>query len=208
MPAISMDVTVSFILEHATHAHWAVFGLLMLAGLNFPISEDVLIIISGMLASTVAPENTWKLFSAVYLGAYISDFIPYLLGRRYGHNLWRLPWFSRMLKPNKIKQIRGYYRKFGLLTLLIGRFIPFGVRNCLFLSAGIGKMRFVKFAICDGIACLISNASLFTLAFLFGKNYSLLLKQMKFFNILLFSAFVIALITIIWYKRSKSVEKI
>jgi membrane-associated protein len=202
-----MDFSVDFIIEHASYAHWAIFGLFMLAGLNFPISEDVLIIVSGMLASTVIPENFWKLFSAVYLGAYISDFFPYLLGRRYGHNLWRLPWFSRMLKPHKIKQIKGYYQKYGMMTLLIGRFIPFGIRNCLFLSAGIGKMRFVKFALCDGIACFISNATLFTLAFLFGKNYCLLLNQMKFFNILLFSAFVIALIAIIWYKRYKSIEK-
>ena len=42
-------------------------------------------------------------------------------------------------------QIENYYTKYGVVTLLIGRFIPFGVRNCLFVTAGIGKMRFWKF---------------------------------------------------------------
>jgi len=151
----------AFFMAHAHYAHFVIFGLFMLAGLNIPISEDVLIIASGMLASTIVPENTWKLFLAVFLGAYLSDFIPYYLGRRFGHNLWNVRWFSRMVKPHRLEQIKHYYHKYGILTLLIGRFIPFGVRNCLFLSAGLGKMRFWKFAMSDGIACLISNTTLF-----------------------------------------------
>ena len=99
----------------------------MLAGLNFPISEDLLIIISGVLASTVVPENTWKLFLAVVLGAYLSDWIPYWLGRCFGPNLWKLRWFSRMIKPERLDQVRDYYSRYGILTLLVGRFIPFGV---------------------------------------------------------------------------------
>jgi len=197
-----MESILPFIQDHAPHAHWFIFGLLMLAGLNVPVSEDLLIIISGILASTFVPENTWKLFTAVFLGAYLSDWMVYWIGRLWGAHLWRMRWFARMFKPKRLEQIKQYYKKYGVLTLLVGRFIPFGVRNCLFATAGMGKMRFRKFLIGDGIACLLSNATLFTIAYFCGKNCSYFIR---YFNVTIFATFVIALIAFIWYKKSKTI---
>lgn len=198
-----MEQIFQFIFLHASYAHWVVFGLFMLAGLNLPISEDLLIIISGVLSSTVIPENTWKLFLAVFLGAYLSDWIPYWIGRRFGANLWNMPWFAKKIKKERLGQVKQYYAKYGILTLLVGRFIPFGVRNCLFAAAGMGKMRFWKFLLGDGIACLISNTTLFTLAFFCGKNYQILLDKLKVLNVAFFLFFLVALIGLIWYKKSQ-----
>ncbi len=196
-----------FIFEHAAYAHWVVFLLFMLAGLNVPISEDLLIITSGVIASAIIPENTWKLFACVFFGAYISDFFPYFIGRRFGENLWKIRWFSRMIKRERLEQIKSYYARYGVLTLLIGRFIPFGVRNCLFLSSGLGKMRFWKFAMSDGIACLLSNTTLFSLAFLFGKNYALLMQHLKVVNIAVFIAFACIGILYLLYRWKKTSKR-
>lgn len=198
-----MDSLIQIIFEHAQYAHWIVFGALMLAGLNVPISEDLMIIFSAVLAATVVPENTYKLFLGVFLGAYISDWACYWLGRHFGPKLWNIKWFARSFDQKRIDQIHEYYRKYGFLTLLVGRFIPFGVRNGLFLTAGLGKMPFGKFLISDGIACIASNTILFTLAYNVGKNYETLLSMVKTFNIFLFSAFAVAIIGFIWYKRRK-----
>lgn len=196
-----METILPFIQENAPYAHWVIFGLLMLAGLNFPISEDVVVILSGVLASTLVPENTWKLFVAVFLGAYLSDWIVYWMGRLWGTKLWKIRWFARIFHPKRLNQIKKYYQQYGMLTLVVGRFIPFGVRNCLFATAGIGKMFFWKFLLADGIACLCSNATLFTVAYFCGKNCSSL---MRFINIVIFSIFLVALIGFIWYKKKKS----
>lgn len=198
-----METILPFIQEHAHQAHWFLFGLLMLAGLNFPVSEDLVIVVSGVLASTFVPENTWKLFTAVFLGAYLSDWIVYWIGRLWGAHLWRMRWFARLLKPKRLEQIEQYYKKYGLLTLLVGRFIPFGVRNCLFATAGMGKMRFGKFLIGDGIACLFSNATLFTIAYFCGKNCSYFVRYV---NATIFAIFVVALIAFIWYKKTKTIS--
>ncbi|EKE08018.1 MAG: hypothetical protein ACD_17C00394G0001, partial [uncultured bacterium] len=99
---------------------------------------------------------------------------------------------------------QSYYEKYGFWTLLVGRFIPFGVRNCLFLTAGLGKMHFGKFLLSDGIACILSNTVLFSLAYVVGKNYTSLISSLKTFNIFLFSAFVVAIIGYLWYKRKKN----
>lgn len=195
----------NFILENAQFAHWWIFSLLMLAGLNFPISEDLLIIISAVLASTVVPENTWKLFTAIFLGAYLSDWMVYGIGRWLGPKLHKVRWFARVFREDKIKKIHNYYKKYGTLTLILGRFIPFGIRNGLFVTAGIGRMRFLKFILIDGVACLMSNAALFTLTYYCGKNFSYIVKSV---NIILFVIFAIAVIGYLWYKRRKNAEHI
>ena len=202
-----MDTVIQFLFEHAHHAHWIIFGALMLAGLNVPISEDFMIILSAVLAATVVPENTSLLFTFVFLGCYLSDWVCYWIGRKLGLKLWDIKWFAKTVDKKRLDSIHNYYEKYGFLTLLVGRFIPFGVRNCLFLSAGVGKMHFGKFLISDGIACIISNSTLFTLAYYTGKNYEALLHFVKTFNIFLFILFLVSIIGVIWYKRRTSCSK-
>lgn len=189
-----METLLQWASHHALYAHWIFFGVLLLSGLNLPISEDLIIIMSASLAATLVPENTLKLFAAVFLGCYLSDSLCYGLGRFLGP---RLP----AAKKKRVDQIQSYYAKYGFWTLLVGRFIPFGVRNALFLTAGLGKMSYRKFLFSDGIACALSNTTLFTLAYLAGKHHETLLANLKKFNIFLFLAFAVAGIGFIWYKR-------
>jgi membrane protein DedA with SNARE-associated domain len=175
----------------------------MLAGLNFPISEDLLLIISGVLASTIVPENTYKLFLGVFLGAYLSDWVAYWIGRSLGTQLWRFRWFARGVKRERFEKVERYYERYGAITLLVGRFIPFGVRNCLFMTAGMAKMGFLKFILADGVACLASNSALFWLAYLGGKNYHQLVSAVEMVNYILFGLFIVAIIGFVWYKLRK-----
>lgn len=198
-----MSSILAFIFNHAASAHWVVFSLFMLAGVSIPISEDLLIIGSATLASATTPENGWKLYLAVFFGAYISDWIPYWIGRKFGANLWKFRWFARIIKRERLEEVKIYYKKYGMMTLIVGRFIPFGVRNCLFAAAGIGKMKFLKFLISDGVACLISTTTLFTIAYFFGKHYELLLDKVKILNIAIFLVFLFALIILFCYKMRK-----
>lgn len=198
-----MDTITNLVFEHAPYAHWIVFSALMLAGINVPISEDLMIIISAILAATVVPENTLILFLAVFLGCYISDWVSYWIGRLLGRKLWDIRWFARTVPLKKLEQAQNFYAKYGFWTLLIGRFIPFGVRNCLFITAGMGKMPFGRFLLSDGIACILSNTTLFTIAYMLGKNYQVLLHYLKTFNIAIFAAFIVTIIALIWYKRRK-----
>ncbi len=201
-----MEQILAFITANADYAHWVVFGLLILAGFNVPISEDLMIIISGVLAGTVVPQNTYKLFTAVFLGCYLSDWIAYGLGRKFGKHLWDIPWFARFINQEKLSQVQKYFEKHGFLTLLFGRFIPFGVRNCIFLTAGMGRMSFLHFIIGDGIACFISNTVLFTLAYTFADNYEVIIQHTKSFNTVIFSLFallIIAFFTIRFIKKRK-----
>lgn len=197
-----METIVEFISLHASSAHWIIFTLLMLAGLNFPISEDILLIVGGAIASTCIPQDTYYLFGWIFLGCWISAWETYWIGRVLGPKLYQVSWFSRVITKKRIARLHHYYEKFGVFTFIIGRFIPGGIRNALFLSSGLGKMPFLKFIIRDGLACSISVTTIFTIGYYFGENYAIILHYFKTYNLIgIACIFLLASIGILLWRK-------
>ncbi len=156
---------------HADQAHYIIFGLLVLTGLSVPISEDAMLIVSGILASTVIPDHTWHLFCGVFLGCYASDCIAYGIGRFFADKLLRSRWLFFSLSEDRLARLQSFYKKYGVLTLLVGRCIPFGVRNGIFMAAGASKMTFSHFFITDGISCFFFSLAIFFASYSCAQNY-------------------------------------
>lgn len=198
-----MDNFIHWIIQHANGAHWMIFSAILLAGLNIPLSVDVLVIIAGFLAATAAPDHFWHLYSAVVVGCYLSAMIAYGVGRFLGPQLLKWPFFNRLFPPHRLQKMQTFYAKYGFLTLLIGRFIPFGVRNCIFTSSGMSRVPFLKFAFRDLIACFTWGSLAFFTAWQLGHHYEALINHLKFVNFIIFGAFSVTVIALIWYKRRK-----
>jgi len=204
-----METITAFICAHSQYAHLLIFALLMLAGLNIPISEDVLLIAGGLLAYTIPFDQGLYLYLWVFLGCYLSAWEAYWLGRLLGPKLTHHRWFGRWISAEKLEKIQNFYAAYGFLTFLIGRFIPFGVRNCLFIASGMGAMPFLKFIVFDGIACFISSATLFYLAYCFGKNHQMLYEYLHVYQRiigLLLVTIVVILLGIRQYRKSKRLQ--
>ena len=102
-----------------------------------------------------------------------------------------------------MEKIKQFYEKYGLWTLVVGRFIPFGVRNCIFMSSGMSKLHFGKFILMDAVACAVWCSSLFYLFYTLGQNYDVIWHYLKTFNLIVFAAFSVTVIGLIWYKIRK-----
>ena len=192
-----LQPAIEFIQANVEIAPYLIFGLLLLAGLNIPVSEDGMLFISGLLAAQ-RPDLMWELFVGVYLGAYFSDLICYSLGRFFGPRLWNIKWFAKMVSREAVHKMSGFYERYGFLTLLVGRFIPFGVRNALFLTAGISKMNAVRFAVADLIAATISCGIYFWLYYSYGETVITYVKQ---FNYVIFGAALLGVVVVLVRKR-------
>jgi membrane-associated protein len=196
--------------EIAPYAHILFFFLLMLAGLNLPISEDIILLTGGAIASTCIPEHTTRLYLWIYFGCWISAWEVYWLGRLLGPKLYNVKFLARFVTPQRVDRLHHYYERFGVYVFIVGRFIPGGVRNALFLSCGMGKMPFLKFILRDGFACIFSSATLFTLGYLFGSNYEVLVKYAKTYNYIVIGIIVTLIITgivFLWYRNREKVKK-
>ena len=36
--------------------------------------------------------------------------------------LWKIKWFARMVKPESVDKVSHFYERFGIFTLIVGRF--------------------------------------------------------------------------------------
>lgn len=198
-----MEFLKNLITQHAALAHWYIFVAIILAGFNVPISIDILVLLAALLAATLIPENTGWLFGSILIGAYLSAMCAYWVGRLLGKTLSRSPLFCKFMPPSRLLAIKKFYGKYGMWTLVLGRFIPFGVRNCIFMSSGMSKVPFGRFILIDALACSLWCTSYFYLFFTLGKNYETLWNSLKTFNLCIFSVFGVAVIGFIWYKFKK-----
>lgn len=183
-------------------APFIIFGLLFLAGFNIPVSEDLMLFTAAILAAK-NPDYMWPLFFAVFAGAYISDLICYgFIGRYLGPKLFKIKFFASMISPEKLDKINSFFKKYGVWTLIFGRFVPFGFRNGLFLSAGLGKMNAWKFAISDLIACTISCVSFFAIYYNYGETAIEYVKKSNYF----FAAMAVAVVAGVLFKKKKQAK--
>lgn len=187
----------------APYVHYISFGLLVLAGFNLPVSEDLVYITSAAIASTIIPENTVKIFIGCFLGAYISDIIAFYIGKLAGNKLLETKLFKKIIPEQKILMLKVYFKRYGGKTLFFGRFIPFGVRNAIFMTSGLVHMRITKFLLIDLASLSITSCILFYLGYQFGQKLDTIKEYVGQYKIVL-AVIVIFLITFHLIRRHRA----
>jgi membrane-associated protein len=198
-----MEWILEFVAQNAQWAHWVFFGALLLAGLNVPVSEDLILLMAGGLAATAGSEHAVALFVLPFLGAYVSDYFGYGVGRWLGPKVLQKPAVVKRLGAERIEKVQQFYAKHGVWTLLVGRLIPFGVRNCLFLLAGVGGIRLRTFFWADLVPCLLTNALLYALGYWGATKGAVLLPYLKGAHLLLFGLFVGGIVGLLLWRRAR-----
>jgi len=170
----------------------ALLGLI-LAGLNLPISEDLIIITSAIVCHRAPSLLPLTLF-VLYLGVISTDFFVYWVGTRVrkGNGISRF--LTRMVLDKTLAKMRVYLDKYGIFTFIVCRFIPFGIRNTLFFASGLFNIRRRTFLVYDFIAAMISVNTLFFLVYSFGE---VVRRPIKIAGIILFVALVSAIISLL-----------
>ena len=198
-----MEKIIEFIIANSSYAPWMTLGLVLLAGFNLPISIDVIMVLSAFLAATTIPEHTFPPYFSILFGTYFSAWIAYWVGRILGVKLLKFRWFAKIMPEKRLTKVGAFYDKHGFLTLLIGRFIPLGVRNCIFMTTGMSHSHFGKFILRDMVACFIWATTCFYTFYSLGLNYQVLMQRVKIINLVIFVAFSVTVIGFLWYKKRK-----
>ncbi len=179
-----MESIISFFSGYFSYWPLVCFFALLLAGFNIPISEDVLIVMSALIAyedrSLLIPN-----YLALYAGIYASDIVSYWMGRLIGNGMLKINFFKKALNPARVDYLSRKLEKHGFLTFIVTRFIPFGMRNALFMTSGFTMLSFPKFLLFDGIAAIISSLTLYSLVLFIGESAQ---QSFKVVGIILFVA--------------------
>ena len=184
----------------------AAFVCLLLAAFNFPISEE-LVIITGALLSLEKPSGLVFNLVTIYTGVFVCDFFVYWIGTRVRKGTVKNNFFSRLIPEKTIEKMHNILNKYGIFTFIVGRFIPFGVRNTLFFTSGFTGLRLKVFALYDIVAAMISINTVFFLTRRFGEEVK---GPVKIAGVVLFvvvaSVFISLIIrlVVLWRRRSNS----
>lgn len=192
-----------FILENPDIAPFAIAFSLIIAGLNIPISADIVILIAATVAATLLKGSFFKIFLGIYLGSLIAAYLAYIQGRYLGDILKNKSFFKKLFPQERLEKIKNYYTNYSWATLIIGRFIPFGFRNALFISTGLSKFPFKAFALRDAIACLIWSLTLYTCFYQLILSAQDVYTLLKKFNLFIFCILGITVFGLVWYKQAK-----
>ena len=166
---------------------------LLLAGLNLPVSED-LIIITGAILCHKKPSIMPATLVSIYIGVILTDFFVYWVGTKVRKGTGKIKFFARMIPEKAMDKMHDNLNKYGIFTFVVCRFIPFGVRNTLFFTSGFFNLRLRLFILFDVIAAMISVNTLFFLTYRFGEGVR---KPIKIAGIILFIALVSCIISLV-----------
>lgn len=140
----------------------------LLLGLILP--GDSLLIVAGILAASAGAGhlNLGGVMVAVVAGALLGSLAGYLIGQRFGPQVFRQE-RSRFFRPEYLTQAQRFFERYGALAVIAARFVPF-VRTIVPTLAGVSGMSMRLFGLYSLIGAVLWGAGLPALAYLLGQR--------------------------------------
>jgi membrane protein DedA with SNARE-associated domain len=142
-----------------------IFAALLLGSLGVPIPEEMPII-AGAVLSHEDIVRWWVALPVCVVGVLSGDMVLYWVGRHWGEQVlnWRV--VRLVLSPAREQWLKAAYRRHALKTVVTARHVM-GLRAAAFLTAGIARVPFWKFAVADAAAAVLGVPLVFGLAYFF-----------------------------------------
>ncbi len=184
--------------QYASIAPLIVFLALVIAAFNIPISEDLTVIASGLFIVALPPlvgrESDALMHLALIAGAVVGDMLSYTMGRKVGRPLLGMRLFRAAISPHRLELLDAHFARHSALMILLGRLIPFGVRNCISLFAGITRLPAWKFLLFDTISASFSISVIYYLSKRYSKQLPRDIRIVQLVLLLIFIAIVAYLV--------------
>jgi membrane protein DedA with SNARE-associated domain len=180
----------------------AILLLLISAGMGAPVSEELILLTSGVLAA----RGTLDLRMVVpvcYLGVLTGDTVLYGVGSRLGRRVLEHKWFGRLLKSRFTTWIERHYQRHGILTVMLARQVA-GMRAPAFVIAGIARLPYRRFIAADAAAGLLSVPLMLCLGHRFGAQLPRVLEALGQARALLLAGIgLLVIAALVWRLRAR-----
>lgn len=170
-----MEAFIEQVLGHAPYV--GVTLVLLAGGFGFPLPEDIPLMVAGWLCGK-GEASLAIMIPICLLAVFGGDSIMYLLGRRYGQHVRKLPVLRKYLSDAAMEGAKAKFHQHGGKTLFIARFTP-GLRAPMFFSAGLFHIPYWKMVVYDGGAALISVPFWIFVAYYFARYFEDGLERLK-----------------------------
>jgi membrane protein DedA with SNARE-associated domain len=161
----------------ATSPYVGLYLALCLGGVGFPLPEEIPVITAGALAHR-GVVRWWLALLVCIAGIATGDVVLYGTGRRWGERVLDRRLVRRFLDVKRRDALEAAYRRHGILIVFAARHVM-GLRAAAFVTAGVVKLPFWKFAVADGVAIAYGVPLNFTIAYLFTEHLHAILGDLR-----------------------------
>ena len=161
-----MEHTLAELLQRYTYP--ALLLLLSAAGLGVPISEDLVLLLAGALASQGVTRYVPTLLAG-YSGVIVGDALIYHWGKKLGPRAYEHKLVRKVISPERAGKLRGHFARHGFWTVVVGRHTP-GLRAPIFFLSGASGVGFGTFLLADMLSAAVTVPAVVTLGYLFGEH--------------------------------------
>jgi membrane-associated protein len=127
---------------------------------------DSLLFVVGALCA-VGSMNLPLAMLLLTVAAILGDQVNYSIGRYFGPKVWQWEQ-SRFFNKRAFEQAHAFYEKYGGITIILARFMPF-IRTFAPFVAGVAEMSRAKFSFFNVIGAVIWVVGLTLAGYLFGN---------------------------------------
>lgn len=188
------------------YGSFALFFLMLIGIVVFPIPEETLMVLSGILIQQ-GKLHFLPTAIAAYLGAISGITISYFLGRLAGKFLLQKygSWIG--ITEERLKKVHRWFERFGKWALLIGYFFP-GIRHFTGFSAGSTYLSYRQFALFAYSGALVWATIFLSIGYFFGSVWIKLYEEIEIsFDVITLIVVLAALFIIIYFVKKFGKKK-
>jgi len=185
----------------ASYGLLAVFVLMVFESCGFPFPSEVVMPTGGLLAATGHIQG--GIVAVILAGAVanlVGSLIAYGLAARFGEPLLLGPGRYVGIRRHHLEMADGWFRKWGLPAVLIGRVLPV-IRTYISFPAGLAKIDLTKFSLLTFVGALPWCAALALVGYVLGRNYERISGPLEKGAIAI--ALAVAVAVLVWYFRGR-----
>jgi len=161
------------------------------AGVPLPVSGDLLIMYSA--ARVARSPSAWLALGLAFeVAVLIGASFLFAISRRWGSRLlYGAPGKALRLSPKRIKQVEGWFKRYGVWAVIFVRYVP-GFRVAVTVVSGSFQMRYPMFITGVAISAAFWIAGFMALGLLVGPKAAQLLGTHQNSSLILLGAVVLA----------------
>jgi membrane protein DedA with SNARE-associated domain len=186
------------------YGYLAVFVMLIICGFGVPIPEDVTLVTGGVIAG-LGYAKIDVMLAVGLAGVMVGDGLIFLLGRWYGQRIIALPFFRKVLTPERFASAQDRFARYGKWVMFVARFLP-GLRTPVFFTAGMTRrVPFYTWLLMDGAAALLSVPIWVYLGYYGALKIDWLFGMVERGQYVIFSLLALGglVLAFVWWRRLK-----
>lgn len=170
---------------------------------GFFLPGDSLLFVAGLLStSKYIDQPVWLLIIFLVVAAFSGTCVGYWFGA------WAKKYFkpkddNLFYKPRYIQMARDFYKRYGMMAFIVGRFLPI-VRTFVPILAGIVRIDFRKFLLYNFLGATLWIVSLVMAGYWLGNMFPSLIENVE---IIIVSLIIVTAIPVIMsYRRHRAAK--